>query len=62
MRTIGTTEWTVLRVLRDRAAGLCLAAVVISGFGSSALWLACGVWVKDLTGSDGLAALCLLAM
>ncbi|WP_306183781.1 MULTISPECIES: MFS transporter [unclassified Streptomyces] len=62
MRTIGTTEWTVLRVLRDRAAGLCLAAVVISGFGSSALWLACGVWVKDLTGSDALAALCLLAM
>ncbi len=57
-----TTGWTVLRVLRDRAAGPCLAAVVISGFGTSALWLACGVWVKDLTGSDGLAALCLLAM
>lgn len=62
MTTIGTSGWTVVRVLRDRAAGLCLAAVVISGFGTSALWLACGVWVKDLTGSDGLAALCLLAM
>ncbi|MFD4971237.1 MFS transporter [Streptomyces sp. NPDC058424] len=57
-----TTEWTLVRVLRDRAAGLCLAAVVVSGFGTSALWLASGVWVKDLTGSNGLAALCLLAM
>ncbi|GED87732.1 MFS transporter [Streptomyces sp. 6-11-2] len=49
-------------MLRDRAAGVCLAAVVVSGFGTSALWLASGVWVKDLTGSNGLAALCLLAM
>ncbi|MFB7324864.1 MFS transporter [Streptomyces sp. NPDC056190] len=57
-----TTEWTLVRVLRNRAAGLCLAAVVVSGFGTSALWLAAGVWVKDLTGSNGLAALCLLAM
>ncbi|MFJ5897738.1 MFS transporter [Streptomyces sp. NPDC093064] len=57
-----TTEWTLVRVLRNRAAGLCLAAVVVSGFGTSALWLASGVWVKDLTGSNGLAALCLLAM
>ncbi|WP_439812437.1 MFS transporter [Streptomyces sp. P9-2] len=57
-----TTRWTAVRVLRDRTAGRCLAAVVVSGFGTSALWLASGVWVKDLTGSDGLAALCLLAM
>ncbi|MGV9499200.1 MFS transporter [Streptomyces sp. NPDC003642] len=59
-----TNETTrpLVRVLRDREAGLCLSAVVISGFGTSALWLASGVWVKDLTGSDGLAALCLLAM
>ncbi|MGW0293863.1 MFS transporter [Streptomyces tuirus] len=56
------TTWPLVRVLRDREAGLCLSAVVISGFGTSALWLASGVWVKDLTGSDGLAALCLLAM
>ncbi|MEU0243768.1 MFS transporter [Streptomyces sp. NPDC006235] len=56
------TAWPVVRVLRDRDAGLCLSGVVVSGFGTSALWLACGVWVKDLTGSDGLAALCLLAM
>ncbi|MFG2790780.1 MFS transporter [Streptomyces sp. NPDC048419] len=54
--------WAVVRVLRDRDAGLYLAGVVVSGFGTSALWLASGVWVKDLTGSNGLAALCLLAM
>ncbi|MEU6475871.1 MFS transporter [Streptomyces sp. NPDC047017] len=57
-----TTDVTAWRVLRDRGAGLCLAAVVVSGFGTSALWLASGVWVKDLTGSTGPAALCLLAM
>ncbi|MEG8280159.1 MFS transporter [Streptomyces sp. AHA2] len=56
------TTWPLARVLRDRAAGLYLSGVVVSGFGTSALWLASGVWVKDLTGSDGLAALCMLAM
>jgi MFS family permease len=56
------TTWPAARVLRDRDAGLYLCGVVVSGFGTSALWLASGVWVKDLTGSDGLAALCLLAM
>ncbi|SBT94541.1 Predicted arabinose efflux permease, MFS family [Streptomyces sp. DI166] len=57
-----TTKWTLLRVARDRTAALCLTGVVVSGFGTSALWLVSGVWVKDLTGSDGLAALCLVAM
>ncbi len=57
-----TRNWSVRRVLRDRDAGLYLAGVVVSGFGTSALWLASGIWVKDLTGSDGLAALCLFAM
>ncbi|MCI3277163.1 MFS transporter [Streptomyces cylindrosporus] len=57
-----TSTWAVVRVLRDRNAGLYLTGVVVSGFGTSALWLASGVWVKQLTGSDGLAALCLLAM
>ncbi|MFF5962241.1 MFS transporter [Streptomyces collinus] len=56
------TTWPLVRVLRDRDAGLCLAGVVVSGFGTSALWLVSGVWVKDLTGSDGLAALCMLAL
>lgn len=58
----GRAPWPLARVLRDRNAGLYLAGVVVSGFGSSALGLAAGVWVKDLTGSDGLAALCLLAL
>jgi MFS family permease len=54
--------WTVARVLGDRNAGLYLAAVVVSGFGSSAMWLVSGIWVKDLTGSNGLAALCVFAL
>ncbi|WP_367040607.1 MFS transporter [Streptomyces sp. Je 1-332] len=53
---------TITRVLRNRDARLCLGAVVVSGFGSSAMWLVAGVWVKDLTGSDGLAALCTFAL
>ncbi|GGW85905.1 MFS transporter [Streptomyces lomondensis] len=59
-----TTKTTrpLVRVLRDRDSGLYLSGVVVSGFGTSALWLASGVWVKDLTGSDGLAALCMLAL
>ncbi|MEU5770795.1 MFS transporter [Streptomyces asoensis] len=57
-----TKNWSVARVLRDRDAALYLAASSVSGFGTSALWLASGVWVKDLTGSDGLAALSVLAL
>ncbi len=57
-----STTWAVGRVLQDRDAGLCLAAVVVSGLGSCALWLVAGVWVKDLTGSDALAALCAFAL
>ncbi|MEV6145638.1 MFS transporter [Streptomyces sp. NPDC051992] len=51
-----------VRVLRDRTAGLFLVVVVVSGFGTSAMWLAAGVWVKSLTGSDSLAALAVFAM
>lgn len=49
-------------MLRDRNAGLYLGGVVVSGFGTSAMWLVSGIWVKDLTGSDGLAALCVFAL
>ncbi|MFF3780684.1 MFS transporter [Streptomyces sp. NPDC001933] len=56
------TGSATVRVLRDRTAGLFLAAVVVSGFGTSAMWLAAGVWVKSLTGSDSLAALAVFAM
>ncbi|MGK5632100.1 MFS transporter [Streptomyces sp. URMC 123] len=44
-------------VLRDRNVVLYLSGVVASGFGSSAMALAAGVWTKSLTGSDSLAAL-----
>ncbi|WP_326583675.1 MFS transporter [Streptomyces sp. NBC_00481] len=57
-----STTWAAGRVLGDRDARLYLAAVVVSGLGSSAMWLVAGVWAKDLTGSDGLAALCALAL
>ncbi|MFI1485996.1 MFS transporter [Streptomyces sp. NPDC020747] len=60
--TTSTQTWAVTRVLRDRNAGLYLGGVVVSGFGSSAMWLVSGIWVKDLTGSDGLAALCVFAL
>ncbi|MFF5493212.1 MFS transporter [Streptomyces aquilus] len=49
-------------LLHDHNARVYLTAVIVSGFGTSALWLASGVWVRDLTGSNGLAALCMLAM
>ncbi|MEU9096309.1 MFS transporter [Streptomyces sp. NPDC048361] len=52
----------VARVLRDRNAALFLTGVVVSGFGSSAMWLTSGIWVKSLTGSDSLAALTVCAM
>jgi MFS family permease len=57
-----TMNWTMTRVLLDRNAGLYLTSVVVSAFGTSALGLASGVWVNDLTGSNGLAALCMLAI
>lgn len=53
---------TALRILSDPTTAPYLAAIVLSGFGTSALWLASGIWVKDLTGSNTLAALCLLTM
>ncbi|MGW0839841.1 MFS transporter [Streptomyces sp. NPDC002787] len=56
------TTWAARRVLGDRDAGLYLAGVVVSGLGSSAMWLVAGIWVKDLTGSDALAALCTFAL
>ncbi|MFF7354573.1 MFS transporter [Streptomyces filipinensis] len=56
-----TTSWKLLRVLRDRNAGLYLTGLSVSAFGTSSLSLAAGVWVRDLTGSDALPALCVLA-
>lgn len=44
-------------MLRDRNAGLYLGAVTVSGFGSSAMTLAAGIWTLSLTESTSLAAL-----
>ncbi|MET9950795.1 MFS transporter [Streptomyces sp. NPDC006339] len=41
---------------------LYLTAVLVSGFGTTAMWLVSGIWVKSLTGSDGLAALTAFAL
>ncbi|MEU5654165.1 MFS transporter [Streptomyces sp. NPDC047737] len=49
-------------VVRDRTALLCLTGLLVSGFGTSAMWLTAGIWVKSATGSDTLAALTVCAM
>ncbi|MER7535023.1 MFS transporter [Streptomyces sp. NPDC097704] len=41
---------------------LYLTGVVVSGFGTTAMWLVSGIWVKSLTGSDSLAALASFAL
>ncbi|MFK8911149.1 MFS transporter, partial [Streptomyces sp. YS-3] len=66
MNTTGTKSAArggpLRRVLTDRDAGLYLTGVVVSGFGSSAMWLTAGIWTKSLTGSDALAALTVFTM
>lgn len=49
-------------VLRDRNAALWVSGLLVSGFGTTAMWLVSGIWVKSLTGSDTLAALTVFAM
>ncbi|MER7948523.1 MFS transporter [Streptomyces sp. NPDC096079] len=39
-----------------------LTGIVVSGFGTTAMWLVSGIWVKSLTGSDSLAALAAFAL
>ncbi|WP_087776583.1 MFS transporter [Streptomyces sp. CS227] len=57
-----TTPRTARHLLRDREASLILGAVLVSGLGSSAAALVAGVWVKELTASDSLAALATAAL
>ncbi len=45
------------RLLRIRDARLLLGGWALSMFGDSAMFLALGVWVKDLTGSSAAAGL-----
>ncbi|MGR6322203.1 MFS transporter [Micromonospora soli] len=48
------------RLLADRPARRYLAGQTLSLIGDSSMWLACGIWVKELTGSDGAAGLTFL--
>jgi MFS family permease len=45
----------VRRLLQDRNFRLLLSGQTLTMFGDVALFLALGIWVKDLTGSDGAA-------
>lgn len=47
----------MLRLLNLRNARLYLAGQTLSLFGDNALWLAMGIWVKSLTGSNAAAGL-----
>ena len=52
------------RLLAHRDARLFLAGQSLSLLGDTALWLALGLWVKELTGSSsaaGLVVLCIVA-
>lgn len=49
-------------VLRDRNLRILLGADVLSLTGSSALWLALGIWVKALTGSTAAAGMVIFAI
>ncbi|MFG3300543.1 MFS transporter [Micromonospora chersina] len=50
-------SWGTTRVLGNGDAARYLAAVLVSGFGTAAMLLVAGIWVKDLTGSSSLAGL-----
>ncbi|MGW5673349.1 MFS transporter, partial [Micromonospora sp. NPDC003776] len=55
-------SWGTTRVLGNRDAGRYLVAVLVSGFGTAAMLLVAGIWVKDLTGSSSLAGLVTLGL
>lgn len=48
------------RLLADRQARRYLTGQTLSLVGDSSMWLACGIWVKELTGSNGAAGLTFL--
>lgn len=50
-------SWGTTKVLTNRNAGLYLGGVLVSGFGTAAMMLVAGIWVKELTGSSSLAGL-----
>ncbi|WP_446216957.1 MFS transporter [Micromonospora sp. IBHARD004] len=48
------------RLLADRRARRYLTGQTLSLVGDSSMWLACGIWVKELTGSNSAAGLTFL--
>ena len=48
------------RLLADPRARRYLTGQTLSLVGDSSMWLACGIWVKELTGSNGAAGLTFL--
>jgi MFS family permease len=50
------------RLLARRDARLYLAGQALSLFGDTAMWLALGIWAKQLTGSSGAAGLVIFAI
>ena len=50
------------RVLARRDMRLYLAGHTLSVFGDSALWLALGIWAKELTGSSGAAGMVIFCL
>jgi len=51
---------TPVALLRDRGYRTYLSAHLVGSFGDSIMWLAAGIWVQKLTGSNGGAALTFL--
>jgi MFS family permease len=51
----------VIALLRDRNGRRYLIGQLLSVFGDTALWLAAGIWVKSLTGSNAAAGLTFFA-
>jgi MFS family permease len=50
------------RLLARRDARLYLAGQALSLFGDTAMWLALGIWAKQLTGSSGAAGMVIFAL
>ncbi|MEU9828379.1 MFS transporter [Micromonospora chersina] len=55
-------SWGTTSVLGNRDAARYLTGVLVSGFGTAAMLLVAGIWVKDLTGSSSLAGLLTLGI
>jgi hypothetical protein len=53
----GDADMSLRPLFADTRARRYLAGQSLSLLGDSSMWLACGIWVKSLTGSDSAAGL-----